>query len=113
MASERCSKRMGVLGMLQCSRKGVVSEESRWWCKQHAPSNAKARNDGRISKWNAERDADKAVAAKAANLAGIERRIIAAAWDYNDLNIADDREILDRLSALVSEYRAAGGSRPS
>lgn len=40
-----------------CSRRGVIMEGGKWWCKQHAPSSVKARATERDTKWRLEREA--------------------------------------------------------
>jgi len=59
--SEKCSKRLfgGQRLMLgsPCSNQATVTEEGNPWCKIHAPSYVKAKNEAREAKWKAERDA--------------------------------------------------------
>lgn len=38
-----------------CTRRGSVEEDGKWWCKQHAPSAQKARDDERNRKYEAKR----------------------------------------------------------
>ena len=49
---KKCSERM-TRGWTygQCSRKGVVTEDGKLWCKQHAPSNVKARLEASNRRW--------------------------------------------------------------
>ena len=37
-----------------CTRNGSVQEDGKWWCKQHAPSAEKARDDERNRKYETE-----------------------------------------------------------
>jgi hypothetical protein len=41
-------------GWHDCSRTGVVQENGRWWCRQHAPSAKQAKRDAQDTKWGAE-----------------------------------------------------------
>ena len=53
----------------RCSRSGVVQEIGKWWCKQHAPCEEKARHDASRLKhelrWQVEKHArDRAIKAE-------------------------------------------------
>ncbi len=59
MNEKRCSQQVRVKGLgwptyQTCARSGVVLEDGKWWCKQHAPSAVKARRDKARTKDDAE-----------------------------------------------------------
>ena len=41
-----------------CSRNGVVEEDGKWWCRQHAPSAVKARREKASARYNAKWEAE-------------------------------------------------------
>lgn len=53
---EQCAKRIFQgFSDWPCSREGKLFEEGKWWCKQHAPSARKKRDDARDARWAEER----------------------------------------------------------
>lgn len=51
MSCCRAPVRVGPAGHSQCSRRGIVEEDGVLWCKQHAPSVVRARDEAREDKW--------------------------------------------------------------
>ena len=52
---ERCAEFVGrdfAFTSGQCARKGIIREEGKLWCKQHAPSAAKKRREERDARWH-------------------------------------------------------------
>lgn len=71
--AEQVSNGMRFSGYSPCSRRGVVNEDGKWWCRQHAPSAAEARHKASMARFVAEslarqkeRDAAELVRRKAA-----------------------------------------------
>lgn len=60
MSCPRCSKQVLPPQMWfhthQCTRRGVVQREGKWYCKQHDPEKEKAKRDAQQVEWKAERD---------------------------------------------------------
>lgn len=56
----------------QCSRSGVLIEDGKPWCQQHAPSTQKAKGDARDGKWEQQRREAKRKDA----LADLDREIV-------------------------------------
>ncbi len=59
MVKERCSgtvSEVGVWHSHQCSRKGVVLREGKWYCKQHDPVAVKKRVEEQRAKYDAKWD---------------------------------------------------------
>lgn len=56
---ERCVAHIcrGSYNAERCVRRGSVSENGKLWCKQHAPSLVKAKQEERDAKWRAKWDA--------------------------------------------------------
>jgi len=54
----RCSHTgmFGTYHLSQCTRKASVTEEGKGWCKQHAPSSVKARDEARSARWKSEEE---------------------------------------------------------
>lgn len=52
----------------RCPRAGVVLRDGKWFCRQHDPSNVKARRIKAAAAREAEREADEAVRAEGAEL---------------------------------------------
>lgn len=52
-------------GFHPCVRNGVVQEDGRWWCRQHAPSAVQARKEAREAKYRQERAVAQAAADRA------------------------------------------------
>ena len=42
----------------RCSREAIVTEDGKGYCKQHAPSNVKARSDATMARYRAKLDAE-------------------------------------------------------
>ena len=55
-AKPKCQAVMPIeyLGSYPCVRAGVLRENGKWWCRQHAPSAIEARRKKRDEKWDAE-----------------------------------------------------------
>lgn len=94
----KCRKRMhgeGYYRASQCTRKAVVEEEGYGWCKQHAPSAAKARQDATSAKWAAQRKRS----AYLTKQARLEHDIVTAAMNWGD-NGKGDGPLMEAYQAL-------------
>lgn len=83
----------------QCTRKAVLWEEGYGWCKTHAPSTAKAKEDAR----KAERDRQNRESRYRAKTEQLERDIVTAALEmHRNSNLDTAQEV-----ALVGNLRRA------
>ena len=56
----RCQQRVFAdYHLHQCTRKGVVGEEGKVWCKQHLPSAVKARREESNRQWAEKHDSER------------------------------------------------------
>ena len=105
----RCADRIFSGGRShQCSRAGVVEENGKLWCKQHAPSSEKARRDARDKKWAAEaqvRAAGYAIDSARLDCAEAAKRAVLqqGSWDA----VADATGELIKAEAAKAEARDA------
>ena len=86
----------GVWSSHQCSRKVAVQEEGHGWCRQHAPSAQKKRDEAREAKYQAEQRENNARWAKQAAFANVAQIAI----DH-----FDQKASFDDLEAAVAKYR--------
>ena len=76
---KKCRKRMfKAYSAYQCSRPAVVEEEGYGWCRQHAPSAAKARDNARM----AQLDEQSRVSRYRMKQDRLEREIVTAALNW-------------------------------
>jgi len=54
MCSEQVSDHGRWVNYYPCKRKGIVEEDGKWWCKQHSPSDKKAKREARSAKYEKE-----------------------------------------------------------
>ncbi len=68
----------------RCSRDGVVIEDDKSWCKQHAPSHVKAWEEARDARWEAKWAAQDAAVAKAERIKAAEAAVVEAAVAWRE-----------------------------
>lgn len=96
-----------------CARRGVVEEDGRWWCRQHAPSHVRARYDtdraARAAQYAAARALAKATRAVAADI------VRAFTLDATDVRIDGVGESItltvDAARKILAEHAAAERER--
>ncbi len=65
----------GYLSSHACGKGAAYEHEGKWYCKTHHPPTAKAKNEARNAKWQAELDEKRAREKAAADAAAVK-----AAW---------------------------------
>ncbi len=97
----KCAERVSTgirFHMAPCSRRGVVNEDGKWWCKQHAPSAVEARIQASMERFEAEMLARQ----KDRDAAELVRRK-AAAFDAIATVDSTDDDYADKVQNIVME----------
>lgn len=91
MTDQQCEKRVYSgfgFGAHQCTRRGVIEEQGRLWCRQHAPSAKEARDEERRRKHEA-RWAKREHAGERARLRDAVADAAMAAWRAEQVATTD------------------------
>ena len=104
---DQCSKRVFTgsrvdFGGYMCRRKATVSEDGKRWCKQHAPSNVKARDIARQKKYDRER----AIINLGYDLERATAAIVDLVVKYPAESLAEARDDYLVIEAKLDEARA-------
>lgn len=90
----------------RCTRRGVVSEDGKKWCKQHAPSSVKARakkaDAARYARW----DSISAIDNARATILECEACLIEWCRKSCDQAVISELERLDKARAQLAELEA-------
>ena len=93
-----------------CSRNGKIEEDSKWWCKQHAPSSVKARIEASRVRWQADQDRRMAPYNEVERLRAVNAKLLAALEHVHtalDNTIGDNELLRTYLPLLVQDVSAA------